>query len=85
MFLRSIQPLKTEALAQDPSEESDENLGPIEPPFPSAKYQRNITFSLLHVGLFIVSVYFHDNSLHNLDQPNLDEHKVTNATYPNLS
>lgn len=39
------QPLKTEADIPDP--DTDENLGPIEPPFPSVSFTRNYTISLL--------------------------------------
>lgn len=42
--------MKTEVIIQDANAELDENLGPLEPPFPSPKFQRNLTISLLHVS-----------------------------------
>ena len=43
-----FQILKTKAV-QETNGELDENLGPIEPPFPSPKFQRNLTISLYNV------------------------------------
>lgn len=40
-----LQPLKTDANILDP--DTDENLGPIEPPFPSIVFSRNYTVSLI--------------------------------------
>ncbi|XP_057374862.2 exostosin-3-like [Daphnia carinata] len=48
VFNESFVPLKTEAAIQDINGDLDENLGPIEPAYPSPKFQRNLTFSLLH-------------------------------------
>ncbi|XP_063588185.1 exostosin-3-like [Penaeus indicus] len=45
VFNDSFVPLKTEADIPDP--DTDENLGPIEPPFPSVSFTRNYTISLL--------------------------------------
>lgn len=38
-----------EPIVPEVNGELDENLGPIEPPYPSPKFQRNLTFSLVHV------------------------------------
>ncbi|XP_071535730.1 exostosin-3 [Panulirus ornatus] len=46
VFNDSFVPLKTDANIPDP--DTDENLGPIEPPFPSIAFTRNYTTSLLN-------------------------------------
>ena len=58
---RRQQPLKTEAIIQDTTGEVDENLGPIEPSYPSPKFQRNITFSLLHVRIYTTMTIISNN------------------------
>jgi len=45
VFNATFQPVRTKAL-QETNGDLDENLGPIEPLFPSPKFQRNLTFSL---------------------------------------
>lgn len=42
------QPLQTDSIIPEP--DTDENLGPMEPPFPSMRYQRN--FSVCSIGRY---------------------------------
>ncbi|XP_076059880.1 exostosin like glycosyltransferase 3 isoform X2 [Oratosquilla oratoria] len=44
VFNESFEPLRTDAIIPDP--DTDENLGPIEPPFPSVSYSRNYSAPL---------------------------------------